>query len=199
MGFDLYGLNPKIKEGSVKPERPNWNTATETEKDEYYSALDSFEAQNKGVYFRNNVWWWRPLAQYVIEQTKVITDQKKIDGFRYNDGVEISEEEAVQIAQQLKHLIKIGHTKKYEHVYMMTYKKAELNNKKVQKELDSFQKAMDKKHGKDIAPAEYPKEDFAKWNAIYAKMDNNGSYPFSEKNVKEFAEFAEQSGGFQIC
>jgi len=153
----------------------------------------------KGEYFRNNVWWWRPLAQYVIEQTKVITDQKKIDGFRYNDGVEISEEEAVQIAQQLKHLIKIGHTEKYEHVYMMTYKKAKLNNIKVQKELDKFQKAMDKKHGKDIAPAEYPKEDFAKWNAIYAKMDNNGSYPFSVNNVKEFAEFAEQSGGFQIC
>lgn len=199
MGFDLYGVKPKIKEGSVKPERPDWNTATETEKDEYYSALDSYEAENKGVYFRNNVWWWRPLAQYVIEHTKVITDDKKIQGFSYNDGVEIDEEEAVQIAKQLKHLIKTGHTKKYEEDYMLAYKKAVLNNKKVQEELDSFQKAMDKKHGGDIAPADYPKDDLEKWESIYAKMDNNGSYPFSEKNVKEFAEFAEQSGGFQIC
>jgi hypothetical protein len=158
MGFDLYGVKPKIKEGSVQPTRPDWNTATETEKDEYYSALDSYEAENKGVYFRNNVWWWRPLAQYVI-----------------------------------------GHTKKYEEEYMAVYKKAELNNIKVQEELDEFQKAMDKKLGKDVAPANYPKEDYEKWNAIYAKMDNNGSYPFSESNVKEFAEFAEQSGGFTIC
>jgi len=198
MGFDLYGVKPKIKEGSVKPERPDWNTVTETEKDEYYSALDKFEEENKGYYFRNNVWWWRPLAQYVIEHTKVITDQKKIEGFSYNDGVEINEEEAVQIAKQLKHLIKTGHTKKYEEDYMLAYKKAELHNKKVQKELDSFQKAMDKKHG-DIAPKDYPKEDYVKWNAIYSKRDDNGTYPFAERNVKEFAEFAEQSGGFQIC
>jgi len=199
MGFDLYGLNPKIKEGSVEPKRPDWNTATEAEKDEYYSAMDIFEEQNKGFYFRNNVWWWRPLAQYVLEHTKVITDPKKIEGFGYNDGVEIDAEEAVQIAKQLKHLIKTGHTKKYEEEYMVVYKKAELHNKKVEKELDNFQKAMDKKHGKDIAPVNYPKEDKEKWDAIYSKKDWNGGYPFSEKNVKEFAEFAEQSGGFQIC
>jgi hypothetical protein len=199
MGFDLYGVKPKIKEGSVQPTRPDWNTATETEKDEYYSALDSYEAENKGVYFRNNVWWWRPLAQYVIEQTKVITGKKKIQGFSYNDGVLISEQEAVQIAKQLKHLIQTGHTKKYEEEYMAVYEKAKLDNIKVQEELDEFQKAMDKKHGKDIAPKDYPKDDYEKWNVIYSKFDNNGSYPFSESNVKEFAEFAEQSGGFTIC
>ena len=113
MGFDLYGVKPKIKEGSVKPERPNWNTATETEKDEYYSALDKFEEENKGYYFRNNVWYWRPLAQYVIEHTKVITDDKKIQGFSYNDGVEINEEEAVQIAKQLK----IARSSLYNHSF----------------------------------------------------------------------------------
>ena len=198
MGFDLYGLNPKIKEGSVKPERPT-DMKDQAEIDEYVSAMEKFESENKGFYFRNNVWWWRPLAQYIIEQTKVITDQKKIEGFSYNDGIEISKEEAIQIAKQLKHLIKTGHTKKYEEEYMLAYKKAELHNKKVQKELDSFQKAMDKKHGKDIAPKDYPKEDYEKWNAIYSKKDFNGGYPFSERNVKEFAEFAEQSGGFQIC
>lgn len=199
MGFDLYGINPKIKEGSVKPERPDWNTATETEKDEYYSALDKFEETNKGYYFRNNVWWWRPLAQYVIEHTKVITDKKKIEGFSYNDGVEIDEEEAVQIAKQLKHLIKTGHTKKYEEEYMAVFEKAELHNKKVEKEMDKFQKAMDKKHGKDIAPINYPKKDKEKWDAIYSKKDFNGGYPFKTDNVKQFAEFAEESGGFKIC
>ena len=27
-----------------------------------------------GEYFRNNVWWWRPLAQYVLDETKVIPE-----------------------------------------------------------------------------------------------------------------------------
>ena len=199
MGFDLYGVKPKIKEGSVKPERPDWDNCTEAERDEYFSAKDKFESENKGYYFRNNVWWWRPLASYVIEHTKVITDQKKIDGFSYNDGVEISAEEAEQIAKQLYYLLQSGHTKKYEDEYMAGYKKAETHNKKVRKEMEVFQNAMDKKHKKDIAPKDYPKDDYKKWSAIYAKMDNNGGYPFNLRNVKEFAEFAEQSGGFTIC
>jgi hypothetical protein len=82
---------------------------------------------------------------------------------------------------------------------MAVYTQAKMNNIKVQKELEIFQDAMDKKHGKDIAPKDYPKDDYEKWNVIYSKFDNNGSYPFSIGNVKEFAEFAEQSGGFQIC
>lgn len=199
MGFDLYGLNPKIKEGTLKPERPDWNNCTAEETETYFQTKEIFESENKGVYFRNNVWHWRPLAQYVIEHTKVITDQKKIDGFRYNDGVEISAEEAEQIAKQLYYLLQSGHTKQHEKKYMADYKKAKLNNIKVHKEMDTFQKAMDKKYKKDIAPANYPKADYEKWNAIYSKLDTNGNYPFHIENVKEFAEFAEQSGGFTIC
>ena len=134
-----------------------------------------------------------------MNKPKLLLERKKIEGFSYNDGVLISEKEAVQIAKQLKYLIQTGHTKKYEEEYMAVYEKAKLNNIKVQEELDEFQKAMDKKHGKDIAPKDYPKDDYAKWNTIYEKFDNNGSYPFSESNVQEFAEFAEQSGGFTIC
>jgi hypothetical protein len=199
MGFDLYGVKPKIKEGSVKPERPDWDNCTEAEKDNYFSAKDKFEQDNKGYYFRNNVWWWRPLASYVIEHTKVITDQKKIDGFSYNDGVEISAEEAEQIAKQLYYLLQSGHTKQYEKEYMSGYKKSKLNNIKIQKEMDAFQKAMDKKYKTDIAPKDYPKADYDKWNAIYKKLDTSGNYPFNIDNVKQFAEFAEQSGGFTIC
>jgi hypothetical protein len=161
--------------------------------------MDKFEQDNKGYYFRNNVWHWRPLAQYVIEHTKVITDEKKIQGFSYNDGVEISAEEAEQIAKQLYYLLQSGHTKKYAEEYMAGYTQAKKNNIKVHKEMDAFQKAMDKKYKKDIAPKDYPKDDYEKWNAIYSKLDTNGNYPFHIENVKEFAEFAEQSGGFQIC
>ena len=58
MGFDLYGQNPKIKEGTKKPKEIDYRTATEEEKDEYFKAVDDYENQNKGVYFRNNVWFF---------------------------------------------------------------------------------------------------------------------------------------------
>ena len=28
----------------------------------------------KGEYFRNNVWWWRPLAQYIIDHTNCVNE-----------------------------------------------------------------------------------------------------------------------------
>ena len=53
MGFDLYGVNPKIKEGTKKPKEIDYRTATEEERNEYFKAVDDYENQNKGVYFRN--------------------------------------------------------------------------------------------------------------------------------------------------
>ena len=36
-----------------------------------------------GNYFQNNVWMWRPLAQYVIEQTKCV-DEFDVEKLRYH-------------------------------------------------------------------------------------------------------------------
>ena len=200
MGFDLYGVKPKIKEGTVKPTRPDWNTATEAERDEYFEELSKFESENKGYYFRNNVWWWRPLAEYVLEHTKVITDPKKIEGFSYNDGVEISEKEAEQIAKQLYHLLKTGHTKEYAKQIKEKSIIAEKHNAIIQKKLDDVVLEAERVTGKkDIAPASFPKDLRDKWDEIYQQKDWNDSYPFSVQNVKEFADFCKDSGGFQIC
>ena len=53
--------------------------------------------------------------------------------------------------------------------------------------------------GKDIAPNNYSEEDKKKWDSIYEKKSWSANYPFSIKNVLEFIEFAEDSGGFRIC
>jgi hypothetical protein len=31
----------------------------------------------KGEYFRNNVWWWRPLAEYVLETVEMPRKSKR--------------------------------------------------------------------------------------------------------------------------
>ena len=199
MGFDLYGINPKIKEGTVKPTRPDWANCTEAERDEYFEELSKFESENKGYYFRNNVWWWRPLAEYVLEHTKVITSKKKIEGFSYNDGVAISAKEAEQIAKQLYHLLQTGHTKEYAEQYEEKRIIAEKHNAIVQKKLDELALEAERVTGKkDIAPASFPKDLRQKWDETYQEKEWIESYPFSVENVKEFADFCRDSGGFTI-
>ena len=44
----------------------------------------------KGEYFRNNVWWWRRLADFVCEYTGVVADEDKAS-WQHNDGHEYLE------------------------------------------------------------------------------------------------------------
>ena len=39
----------------------------------------------KGEYFRNNVWWWRPLWDWTYEQCQDIITQKQYEEGQYND------------------------------------------------------------------------------------------------------------------
>lgn len=199
MGFDLYGINPKIKEGTVKPTRPDWTNCSEAERDEYFDELSKFENENKGYYFRNNVWWWRPLAEYVLEHTKVITSKKKIEGFGYNDGVAISAKEAEQIAKQLYHLLQTGHTEQYAKQHEDKRAMAINHNALVDKKLAELALEAERITGqKDLAPAKYPKDLSEKWDEICNERHYIASYPFSVDNVKEFADFCRDSGGFTI-
>ena len=147
----------------------------------------------KGEYFRNNVWWWRPLAQYIITYTGCVSE-KDAERWAYNDGHLVNCDEAKAIAKQLKHLIKTGHAKKHWEVFEKERKKAETFNEKVQKELKVFEEKM----GKDKAPNDYSEKDKKKWDSIYEKKLWSASYPFSLSNVKGFADFCEDSGGFTI-
>ena len=107
MGFDLYGLNPtvnkkypprynEIMEEYGKDGMLNWKKdIPEDIKDEYFELKDNYEEENPGSYFRNNVWFWRPLWSFVcvscddflkekdmsnqIQELKVIQEQIKTD------------------------------------------------------------------------------------------------------------------------
>ena len=192
MGFDLTGLNPKNK----KYKSPS-NDLYENDKDKFFEQLEKYQSQ-KGTYFRNNVWWWRPLAHYVLEYTKVIDDGEK-ESWQYNDNSIIEHDEANQIAKQLRYLIKSGHTKKFANDWEARRKKIEKHNDKVEKELQEHTKQVQTKmKDSNLAPKDFPKSDHDKWERIYRKRNSDGSYPFSVENVEEFAEFCENSGGFTI-
>lgn len=187
MGMDLYGLNPKGKVKQPKEGEPD-NYGEVWHKD--YTAWQEAE----GTYFRNNVWWWRPLADYVIDHTGCVDDKDK-ERWHHNDGHEVSEAEANAIADQLEHLIKTGHTETFAHDYEEQRKELQEHNEKI----TLLEKKLAKEVGEDVAPRDYPPEARKKWDELQAKRKWGASYPFSMENVKEFITFCRSSGGFSIC
>lgn len=84
MGMDVYGLNPQLV--GEKPVAPDWNTATQEEKDVYFKAQDAFEETNPGYYFRANVWAWRPIHVLCDLAIKVAGAPLSTEGWGDNSG-----------------------------------------------------------------------------------------------------------------
>lgn len=59
MGVDISGLNPVIV--STRPQSIDYATSTEEQKEAYWDALDKYNEENPGIYFRSNWWGWRPI------------------------------------------------------------------------------------------------------------------------------------------
>ena len=154
---------------------------------------------DKGEYFRNNVWWWRRLADFVCEQTGVIAETDK-EHWQSNSGHEVDEQTAKQITKQLKALIKDGTVSKAIIEVEKEMEKAEKNNKFVDRCHEMLRAKVEKETGMtNLAPADYRGDDHDTWDWIQSKYSYGSSYPFTMENVQEFIEFCEQSNGFRIC
>ena len=186
MGFDLYGLNPK---GDIpKPVITDW------EDDNQASAFFKYQDETPGSYFRANVWWWRPLWQYVTVACYDILTEKDMERGDYNDGHRISKTKANRIASRLKKLDKDGSIMKYESEY-----KAYL--KSLPREDCNICEGTGVRED-EIGRKAREKDEEYKCNGCLGegKRDNFGThYPFESEEVIRFAEFCEQSGGFEIC
>src|SRR5215467_12907021 len=62
-----------------------------------------------GKYFRNNVWWWRPLAIYVSEVAPSFYEER----WQSNDGAGLGAEGASTLATILQDELKSGRTAQY--------------------------------------------------------------------------------------
>ena len=184
MGFDLSGMNPNIT--TPEPDLPPFPERTDKDWEKYHD----WQEENCGVYFRNNVWWWRPLWMFVSEACSDILTDKDIEGGSWNDGHRISKTKADKIAKELFRLIETDQVKAYESMY--------------KKDLDSLEQV-----DCEICDATGKRQEPPKTGAGDRECNGcNGtgktddwakSYPFSEDNVREFANFCANSGGFTIC
>lgn len=137
----------------------------------------------KGEYFRNNIWWWRPLATYVL--TRVTIPEHDEQQWQMNGGYEVSGSSALLIAEKLDELIAKGETATYAKEYANW-----------QADLPLVLCYICKGAGKRLdAVVE------AQCNACQGKGKVKNwatNYPFDIENVEEFAKFCRESGGFEI-
>lgn len=159
----------------------------------------------KGSYFRNNVWWWRPLADFCLNRHPDIAE--KCEYWHTNDGDGLDEEDSVLLAEALREDIRSGLAGEYERNYNewraslpreacelcdctgIRTDKVGVENGMPEKELSAeIQILVGRTHGWcNACDGVGTRESFA------------SGYPFSVENVQEFADFLSDCGGFQIC
>jgi len=159
-----------------------------------------------GEYFRNNVWWWRPLAAYIEDTYPDIA--KYCTHWHTNEGDGLNAVQSKILADKIKSDIKSGKVAKYQEDYI----KAQENEPKVDCEIcnTTGKRAWSQNHFSinDKIKSDPTTEinDLGEYvipcNACngLGKVDHwIKHYPFSVENVSEFANFLENCGGFRIC
>ena len=201
MGMDVYGLNPTIHAEMKKPKRPKniHNGASRKDIDKYFEEQEAYQDKNAGVYFRNNVWWWRPLANLIIEKNDWLTEEQQ-QRLHDNSGFEFSEYEALEIAKVLRSTLRSGEAKEVQKKNKQERRTASEWNKGLEKQEATLRKKAEKISGnKNIAPCDYPADLKKKWDELTAQRDCKESYPFEIENVKRFIRFLRECGGFKVC
>ena len=138
-----------------------------------------------GEYYRNNCWWWRPLWNFTCGVCKDIITKEEAERGSYNDGIHISADKAQRIAIRLEYLVHQGEVAKYE----KEYKK---NLEEIPDEACDICKGTGKRNDQYVV---------GECNACHGKGERRPwqtHYPFEETNVKGFAKFCKESGGFEI-
>jgi hypothetical protein len=157
-----------------------------------------------GEYFRNNVWYWRPLWDFCCAAAPELT--AGVNG-HYNDGEGLNAEGAEALALVLFDQLASGEVAAYEKAYNeriasipmddCAYCNATgIRSDEVGVDMHMPDKALDN----DVAIVVGRTHGWCNGCQGYGKSPSwEANYPFTEENVREFAKFLSSCGGFQIC
>jgi hypothetical protein len=157
-----------------------------------------------GEYFRNNVWWWRPLWEYCVMVSPDIAGE--VEHGHSNDGDGLDADGARELAAALRRELESGDTALFELAYRTEL--AALPRKRcvhcegtgVRSDAVGVELGMPEQE-LDEHTAIVLGRTHGTCNACHGEgkvSDTRTWYEFSEENVREFAEFLEHSGGFSI-
>ena len=140
-----------------------------------------------GEYFRNNVWYWRPLAEYVCSIAPEIT--KHCENWQSNDGDGLNKTHSMKLATKIREDIDSGVASVYEHTYQNH------NAAMPDEDCDICAGTGRRKEAPTTGAGTIPCNACDGAGQVRPFETN---YPFELSNVKEFANFLENCGGFEI-
>jgi len=73
----------------------------------------------RGKYFQNSCWSWRPLWNFVCEYCNDVLTEKDHNAGHYNDGYLIEKQRAERIAKRLRELCASGRVLDFEREYKL--------------------------------------------------------------------------------
>ena len=150
-------------------------------------ADDPKSGREEGHCFVRHEYWWRPLWDYVCKVcSDIISEEEKDLGDR-NDGCFISKEKADRIADRLDSLVRDGSVLLEETAYRKMLEELPYD---ICHSCNGLGVAVENKYGYQ-----------GKCEMCEGKgkvKNEECPYRFGAENVKEFAWFCRQSGGFRI-
>jgi len=187
MGVDISGKNPIIR--SPKPKYPDWNTATQKEKDTYFEVSDKWEKENPGDYFRSNWWGWRPIVMLVDFANFDYELGIDLTNWGSNDGAGLdNQEDCNKLADALEEII--------------TQTELEEDMDTIYLNLGSWTSMDGKFLGEDINEQLY--EQYPYGSILYGSVvmgDGSIVQPSHSaplRHVQNFIKFLRECGGFEI-
>jgi hypothetical protein len=160
-----------------------------------------------GEYFRNNVWWWRPLWNYCCAVGADVISDEVADMGHLNDGVGLDTEGAMTLANILQAELESGRTTEYEckhREYLASIPRETcewcagtgVRTDEVGIEAGMPERVLDepeailtgRTHGYCNG-----------CRGVGTRESMSAHYPFTTENVRGFVEFLRNCGGFAIC
>lgn len=158
-----------------------------------------------GEYFRNNVWWWRPLANYILEVAPAPLT-RKCHSWHSNDGAGLGAADARTLAVILQDELDSGRCQIYADAYEAKRKSIPpimceiCQGSGVRSDSVGVE---NKQPTRRIEDPEHPRFGQIGWcngcDGVGTRPSWDAAYPFSAENVREFVTFLRDCGGFSIC
>ena len=203
MGVDIYGRKPTLKH--EEPKRPeNWTELSEEEQQPFYDKMDEFLNNNPGALFSNNWWNWRPLhmlLKHFVKEENINVTEEEID-LEHNDGKGIEDGEVCKkLAKSFNSFAKMMEEKGHKRVFLNTgyWEYQSLNSHGIMQSTTIYDDPSDweKKALIDLN-IKLAGELFFYEKPSYENVEFNSTHSTTIDNIKNFAVFLENCGGFRV-
>jgi hypothetical protein len=159
-----------------------------------------------GDYFRNNLWYWRPLWEYCCEIGADLIDEQTADDCHCNCGAGLDNDDAVELGLRLLTEVQNGNCAVYErkyHEYIASLPKTTcsycegtgIRTDEVGLEMSMPTRKLDDEVAFMTGRTHGYCNACQGWGEV---LPFEANYPFSVANVIEFSNFLRTCGGFEV-